>query len=407
MKRFLGVLLLLLICSTAFAQGSLGGGIYSNAARRIAGLGAASLPATCAVGDVFVPSGAPIVLYLCTATNAWTAFLTSSTGVPSTRTINTTSPLGGGGDLSADRTLTCTTCLVSGGALGTPSSGTATNITGLPISTGVSGLASGIPTFLGTATSANLRSALSDETGTGAAVFVGPTVDLAFGASQTINTGGTSLMEFVAGNSGSAGIRFKNASLTNHWVVYETMGAAGQQGAFNVQDSVAAVDRFRIDTSGSVILPLQGMTAGTMTVTNSANVRTVIHRFDWTNAMVTALGATTAGDVSVCVLPAKTVVRNVYVVIDTPDTSTNALTVAVGRVSATYIDYIVASDAKAAANTVYGDASAERGTNLTDYDLPSVAGTTTINAHFIKTTTNLNTVTGSTGHVYVETEVLP
>ena len=38
--------------------------------------------------------------------------------------------------------------VVNGGALGTPSSGTATNLTGLPISTGVSGLGTGVATAL-------------------------------------------------------------------------------------------------------------------------------------------------------------------------------------------------------------------------------------------------------------------
>lgn len=57
------------------------------------------------------------------------------------------------------------------GALGTPSSGTATNITGLPISTGVSGLGTGVATWLATPSSANLIAALTDETGTGVAVF--------------------------------------------------------------------------------------------------------------------------------------------------------------------------------------------------------------------------------------------
>ncbi len=61
--------------------------------------------------------------------------------------------------------------LFSGGALGTPSSGTLTNATGLPISTGVSGLGSGVATFLATPTSSNLAAAVTDETGSGALVF--------------------------------------------------------------------------------------------------------------------------------------------------------------------------------------------------------------------------------------------
>ena len=61
--------------------------------------------------------------------------------------------------------------VLNGGALGTPSGGTLTNATGLPISTGVSGLGTGIATLLGTPSSANLASAITDETGSGALVF--------------------------------------------------------------------------------------------------------------------------------------------------------------------------------------------------------------------------------------------
>lgn len=52
------------------------------------------------------------------------------------------------------------------GALGTPSSGTLTSCTGLPISTGISGLGSGVATFLATPSSANLAAALTDDVGT-------------------------------------------------------------------------------------------------------------------------------------------------------------------------------------------------------------------------------------------------
>ena len=55
--------------------------------------------------------------------------------------------------------------------LGTPTSGTLTNATGLPVSTGISGLGTGVATFLATPTSANLASAVTDETGTGSLVF--------------------------------------------------------------------------------------------------------------------------------------------------------------------------------------------------------------------------------------------
>jgi hypothetical protein len=55
--------------------------------------------------------------------------------------------------------------------IGTPSAGVLTNATGLPIASGVSGLGAGVATFLATPSSANLISAVTGETGTGALVF--------------------------------------------------------------------------------------------------------------------------------------------------------------------------------------------------------------------------------------------
>ena len=55
--------------------------------------------------------------------------------------------------------------------LGTPQSVTLTNGTGLPISTGVTGLAANIATFLGTPSSSNFANAVTGETGSGSIVF--------------------------------------------------------------------------------------------------------------------------------------------------------------------------------------------------------------------------------------------
>ena len=55
--------------------------------------------------------------------------------------------------------------------LGTPTSATLTNATGLPVSTGISGLGTGVATLLATPSSANLAAAVTDETGSGSLVF--------------------------------------------------------------------------------------------------------------------------------------------------------------------------------------------------------------------------------------------
>jgi hypothetical protein len=103
--------------------------------------------------------------------------------------------------------------VVNGGALGTPSSGTLINATGLPISTGVSGLGTGVATFLATPSSANLASAVTDETGSGPLVFAtSPT----FTSAVTLGTQSTTRGSLVLANTtaGSKAVTLQSSNST-------------------------------------------------------------------------------------------------------------------------------------------------------------------------------------------------
>ncbi len=111
--------------------------------------------------------------------------------------------------------------LVTGGAGANPS------WSQIAISTAVSGLGTGVATFLGTPSSANLAAAVTDETGTGSLVF---------GTSPTFTTS----IIVPVGSAASPGIVFPSDSNTGIW----------SPAADVIAVSTGGTERLRIDSTG-------------------------------------------------------------------------------------------------------------------------------------------------------------
>lgn len=130
-------------------------------------------------------------------------------------------------------------------------------------------------------------------------------------------------------------------------------------------------------------------------------------KYSYTNAQIVAAGAGVGPlNVNIGTIPAKSTILTTHLIVDTQGVlAAGGLTGSVGSVGTAYVDLIVASDIKAAAATIYGDATAEKGAT----NLGSLYSATakTIYLQVLAAGGNLADVTAATGTIYIEYVTLP
>jgi hypothetical protein len=141
--------------------------------------------------------------------------------------------------------------------LGTPQSVTLTNATGLPVATGISGLGTGVATFLATPSSSNLASAVTDETGSGALVFgTSPAITTSLTTGSTtfalVNTTATTVNFAGDATTVSIGAATGTTTINNNTVVTGNLTVNGTTTTVN--STVVTVDDILIEL-GAVASP--------------------------------------------------------------------------------------------------------------------------------------------------------
>lgn len=160
-------------------------------------------------------------------------------------------------DTLTNKTLTSPT--MTAPLLGTPASGVLTNCTGLPVATGISGLAANVATFLATPSSANFGAMLTDETGSGLNVFnAQPTITGLRRAAPVTKTADFTLADaedyIINNKAGSACV--------------VTLPAAGSYTGRVV--TIKTIQAQAVNSASANVIPRAGGAAGTAILTGTA-----------------------------------------------------------------------------------------------------------------------------------------
>lgn len=256
----------------------------------------------------------------------------TSTGTLTANYVNT--PTGTGGFVRQTGSTLVTP------ALGTPSSAVLTNATGLPVGTGISGMGTGVGAFLAAPTSSNLKTAVTDETGSGALVFgTSPALTTPTGIVKgDVGLGNVDNTSDATKNAASVTLTNKTFDTNVNTFRINSQGVTGISGGSN---TLLAINGVATSLTGTAA----GLTAGAVTtnanltgpITSSGNATTIASQtgtgtkfvVDTTPTLVTPiLGVATATSINKMAITAPTTSSTLAVANGKTLTANNTLTLA-------------------------------------------------------------------------------